>query len=1804
MIPDIAELNFPKKDGKQYATLTHAEVDLADMGEKTISTQVKIDGDITPDFSYNWAVEYRGEKYIMPLRIPQGSKGNESLNSAIDLTFQHWAVYQLKRWPFVTLQPIEAGTAIEDEEVATVQLNLGDFCDLLGKELKYWYGDAITIDLNPAWEYAPDVILIEISHTKIWNVLVDALYGKYGVRWSIEAAAGNSNTAPGGERYVIKIGYPTEELDHIFKNSFEGGLLKVERQVQSDEIRNLIKGRGGEKNLPRYYFKRVPEAEKEKNLWHDDPDWIVELENIPFSNLRGATFRSYVQGWKAAHLDATDAEGNPLYGGYKPVGEGNAYSAWAYRKGYTDTKFHPVEFVADEITPTPEEGDRQEEVLPGFTPYVKKGSSIDKYGPMPDTLDNNEEIYPTLQGTGMDIAVAVEQITSDNVGDTDPPDVTVSELGSIWLTVTLNGEERKSVTTSPRKYFEVPAGRTVNLIAEGIGPQNESSNVTVEGHRIYVYDSKGSRRSASGIPAGTYSYDIEIDVYNTSKENVMTNIGAERVRLQDAVLAEMTGGTFDIWMKNIWNSAKEDGETATAYAERIWRPVLGDRLGGEAAVVFTTGALAVSEDYEFKIVRIPVYDTSMQWTDDGGEEHVSHWRVTVAKSDADFDSLGKYVPNAERNGKAGDRFVLTGTEMTHIPYVVDAEKRLDDWKQDECDKSGEISPTYVVTPDRVRFNNEGREDALIHKIKPGCSVILEDKRFIGESERETLYIQSVKITYREPTSDDAALNPDIEMVLGNEYTASGDPVSRMQGEISVLQRQMGSISNVEQIVRKTGDKRYLRKDASDRTPYELTAGEGFKAGDYSAGKSGGRIDGTGSAELMDLILRGFLSSPKFADGFAGEGWRVWLEEGLSHLTVDKLTVRQTMAVFELLIEKIRAVGGQICVSAANGKIKEVRDDGDYWCLSFEQSLEFVGGDLIRCQTFDGESSRGYWVEVDDADSEDGAYILKSEFEGWSLPAPGDECVLMGSTRSTARQNLILISATEDGQPRIDVLDGVSSKSFAGCLRARLGALDGITDASFPEDRQPKGHGLYSDNAYLRGEFVLSTGEDVRTRFEVTDGKITSAVDALRGDVDLPGNFISNPMFADGMEGWESYDPSGSASPVSIEGGIAGVNGAGVIRDATGRPVLRIRSYAVRQVRSSMRGEPEDYPTDENGEKKPVPVYLSFMCRSATGGRLSAWLSGEKRPGFPNRYTPLYMERQISAGDSYSLITCSGLWNGAGALNLQMEEGEADIYMVTLSQDKAGTLAARYSTLFEQSDKLINISAKNFDANGNVIENSSITATARQISLGVQENIEGDLRRTGIDIESGEITLMSDLVRFKDSDGQDQAFITNGKINAKAIDVGEVTASSLKMYTEDADGNRAEHPTVVITPEAKGMEVRDENSGTVCQTFTGKTHSGGLSEFFGDGAGGSIPITQGGGSRGYASTDTVKGTRESVLAVSGALKLTSAATLIIKTGKLSASAEAKSGQVSATDPSIIVPEIYSSASVSVRLYLRLYSDEACTVIAEEHTIASLEAYSAARRKGSASIIPPENGGASQSVYDYTSTPDMKGINCAGTSIRTHSGGWAKLWISYRCVSSMAGCTALAAWGSSVGGSSLTAEYKTDLYMSHFFANGFCLGSRMDDYILAYHSSGGMVFESRSGGKGLRMTPTGGVETLIAGNTSDAYWSPVPKILCRCTYSFNSSTSNYIPAYDGYCIDGNYPAPARKAKGKVTLTLPASWATIIGSGFIPSRLRIRVEGRNSAFVHGAVTGISSTGVSVSLQDGAGAADGSFHLEIGII
>lgn len=516
------------------------------------------------------------------------------------------------------------------------------------------------------------------------------------------------------------------------------------------------------------------------------------------------------------------------------------------------------------------------------------------------------------------------------------------------------------------------------------------------------------------------------------------------------------------------------------------------------------------------------------------------------------------------------------------------------------------------------------------------------------------------------------------------------------------------------------------------------------------------------------------SAGQFVDGLLGAGFQLWKgEDGRTYLTVDKLTVRQTMAVLELLIEKVRSVGGQICVSAANGRIKTVEESGEHYLITFEQENMFVQHDLVRCQTFTGKDMRSYWVEVTDV-TETGIVVVKEEFEGVE-PKEGDECVLMGNTANSDRQNMVLISATEDGQPRVDVMDGVSGKTFDNALRARLGNLDGIKDDKFPADRQPRGNGLYADNAYMKGTFVLETGEDVKTRFEITDGKVQSAIDSVRNDFLSEKGYLNNPTFASGLEKWNSENETvfflvgnrwiwANGAALSKKG-----DGASVVTDM-GRKVVRIRNKYIRQKHENLRFVPT-FPANSAGKKEALPVYLSFFYRCAKVGTLKIGFENVDKTGFAD-FNSMEVSEEIAATGGYVQYTCSGLWNGTGDFKLEFD-GDIYLYMLVLSTDKIEALTYKYKTLFEQSERLVKISAAVYDKDERALEETGLIVTSKVSGLYAID-VDGNLKSF---VGAGQ-----DGVKIKASNIQLEGLVTANE-NFKILEDGSIEAKNGKFTGE-------------------------------------------------------------------------------------------------------------------------------------------------------------------------------------------------------------------------------------------------------------------------------------------------------------------------------------------------------------------------------------------------------------------------------------
>lgn len=991
MINKVKPINIPS-----YAHIKDVEVSSAFMGDNTITVQVEIDGDIKPDFSFDWVIEFRGERYVHPLRKPQASKENTSLYSSIDLTFTHWTELELKRYFFVEMTSIESGTAIPDKYIASLSLTLPDFITALNRVLEYYFGNTIRAELYPEWKSSPEPQTLSIQNTYIWDLLPE-IYKAYAVHWRIVADEENSS------RSVIRFGFPNDELDHIFEYGFKGGLLKVERQVQSDDIRNIILGRGGETNIPYRYFK---DTDPDNPSFPSDPDWIPELANIYFTELRDSAFRSYVQGWKAKHYEGTTTREQ-------------AAVPWAYDRGYTDIKFNPVE-------------------------YVKDDESIATYGERYAALGNNSDIYPTLQGLEIepygriDEVVAVRKILSDDVESSVKSDAVVSDFSyKPTATVIIDPEGRSDVVLRSEN-FTIDLGKTGNIdegpktfkvteqrakvwnvIVNDYSLSDDPLVITVpigdyyiEAEDCYIVAVNavtGEVVPAAGIPSGTYHFEIHMTLHNTLKDSrVSVTVSCETPRLTTATIDDSKWtDTWEIWVKNIWGTAKKLNETAEQYASRVWGEILGDKENNEAKVVFSTGLLSISEDYEFTIVKTPEYDESQQH---GGVK--SHWKLTLAKSDADLEATGQYIPNTRINAMAGDYFYFIGIDLPYL-YYTEAEKRLTAYKQDELGKVKEIKPTWVVTLDKIRIGllQEGETDLLLNSLVAGASLRLSDARFI-DSPYEVLYIQSVKYKFSS-SNKDSGLLPDVEIVLSDEYETTANPISTLSGEVSALAKQVGAISNVEQIIRAVGDKLYLRKDGiSDRS--------------------------MSPTEFLTLV-----TSVGFRAGIVGgAGWGIFKDEnGKWVFEVDKINAREDIQTNSLVINTIESRGGMIVESAAAIEVTFVAETNDSYICYFDQKDGTVANlfhldDVAYCQRFNPDNSelklykrrvtavgvntitltKGY----NESDGDTGVY-------GDGIPEIGDTIVHYGNYIDKTRQYAKVRDVINGGYERyIEGLDSVNA----------------------------------------------------------------------------------------------------------------------------------------------------------------------------------------------------------------------------------------------------------------------------------------------------------------------------------------------------------------------------------------------------------------------------------------------------------------------------------------------------------------------------------------------------------------------------------------------------------------------------------------------------------------------------------------------------------------------------------------------------------------------------------------------------------
>lgn len=363
-----------------------------------------------------------------------------------------------------------------------------------------------------------------------------------------------------------------------------------------------------------------------------------------------------------------------------------------------------------------------------------------------------------------------------------------------------------------------------------------------------------------------------------------------------------------------------------------------------------------------------------------GEDHYFEVNFNSATREFEIITIWPYdddtqLPGGKLIPKSGDRYILWNIRMPDEYYPLAEEEFLTAVEQFNTECWQDLA-VYKAPTDHVWIEENGVS------LSVGRRVRLESEEYFPETGYRSSRITKITRKVNQPGEMDIEISDAL-------HSGAFERVNDSIGELKTIRSQRRrvprfltlSVAGTRHCLRttiffraeKSGGTHQQKKN--DRAKGKIT----FEAGASFGQEDNAGIDDKGNAELLTLVVREFLRSPKFVDGLFGEGWRLWMEDALSHLTIDKLTVRQVMVVLELLIEKVRSVGGQLCVSAANGKIKTAVLEDGYWRITFEQDNSFQAHDLMRCATFSGGNLKGYWVEVAGVEG-DSILVSEDEFQ--------------------------------------------------------------------------------------------------------------------------------------------------------------------------------------------------------------------------------------------------------------------------------------------------------------------------------------------------------------------------------------------------------------------------------------------------------------------------------------------------------------------------------------------------------------------------------------------------------------------------------------------------------------------------------------------------------------------------------------------------------------------------------------------------------------------------------------------------------
>lgn len=455
-------------------------------------------------------------------------------------------------------------------------------------------------------------------------------------------------------------------------------------------------------------------------------------------------------------------------------------------------------------------------------------------------------------------------------------------------------------------------------------------------------------------------------------------------------------------------------------------------------------------------------------------------------------------------------------------------------------------------------------------------------------------------------------------------------------------------------------------------------------------------------KFLGGLYSDYIQSMNFSSGALGEGFllKVDSKTGDSYLEVDHMLARKSATFIELLIQRLRQVGGQIILSPASMSCSKVEEYDTFYRCYFENTdgektivQEFVVGDQARSQTFnikpgvhENVSNTYYWRLVTSI-GDNYIDLSKSDCDaGSAAPQVGDDIVQLGNRTDKARQNAIVLAAYGNDTPSFRQYAGIDSYSLAG---------KEVTAFS------PNGN-------KVTGDFILKTGVNILTQFQILEDLIYSEISAVRDEVQAKDNYLYNAAFASNTNGWET---TSNIRFFTVNGIFLLINDefysrkdamAAVVRYGD-RNALRIIDSGIKQANADLA----DKPTYEEGEALRK-FFISFRYKVTTAGTLTI--------GFPGQN--LHFTERLEPDEEYALKEYSGTWDGTGDFELKFT-GDIYIHSLALTDNAYEDLYTKLSSEIEQTAESIRLEVKELSESNNQ-KFSQIEQRADSIELSVKE----------------------------------------------------------------------------------------------------------------------------------------------------------------------------------------------------------------------------------------------------------------------------------------------------------------------------------------------------------------------------------------------------------------------------------------------------------------------------------------------------